>query len=212
LLHYRSKIELSIPIREVEPADIKKITVFFDTIADMLLVYIPGHHFQLLDCSEDHGPASSITLTGEEYAPIVGTGPVEGFPVAPIVPFEIATKIESVTPDLRGHCLLDCKRGVIYEYMIDRESIWKLFDLKNNYEVQLQALHLAIIHMQDTELVAKVRKLFIPIKCLQIMMHTFTHSPHNVTASLLNEFLIGKIILKCFLTCQEPPTWKLFLR
>ena len=121
-----------------------------------MLINIPGYHFQLLDCSEDHGPASSITLTGLDYAPMVGI-PTERGVTMPVFPFDFLTKSENTSkPDLRGHTFLDARRGILYEYMIDRESIWKLFDLQSA-DLHLQALHLAMIHMQDSELVAKVK-------------------------------------------------------
>lgn len=35
---------------------------FFDSIGEMLLVYIPGHHFQMIDVAHEHGPMQSFSL------------------------------------------------------------------------------------------------------------------------------------------------------
>jgi hypothetical protein len=73
------------------------------------------------------------------------------------------------SPDLRGHALFDCNNKIVYEFTFDREGIWKLFDQDTpgyishsevisdlDVDTHVQALHLAIIHVQDSELVSKV--------------------------------------------------------
>lgn len=100
ILHYRAKFDLSINIQGIEPSSFNNIRVCFDTIADMLLVFIPGHHFQLIDCSEDHGPSSGITLSGSNFAPWLPDSQNNTF----IVPIDVLNRSDNMgSPDLRGN-------------------------------------------------------------------------------------------------------------
>eukprot|EP01112_Ceratiomyxa_fruticulosa_P019381 TRINITY_DN6334_c0_g2_i1.p1 TRINITY_DN6334_c0_g2~~TRINITY_DN6334_c0_g2_i1.p1 ORF type:complete len:1040 (-),score=189.52 TRINITY_DN6334_c0_g2_i1:92-3211(-) len=257
-LHLKMRLDYAIPMTNLEGgwSEYSKLRLVFDSIGNLLLVYLPGHFLQLLDCGEDHAPCLSLTMCGKEMAtaipdsqeststhtpplfsnfsplsphtsksgnlsmshstpsislshpnittisqsahninmmssssrniPILDSPPssVTSSPVNIIPTTKVAfhlTRHETSSNNgtLGGicHSLLDCGSGNIYEYTFDREAILKLFE-QDSVRVHVQALHLACIHMQDTELVD------------QIMIHIFSHNPQCVGVDLLKEFLI----------------------
>jgi hypothetical protein len=68
MLHNRTKMDLSIAINNVTLSVLQQTKVFFDAIGDALLVYVPGHYIQLVDCGQDHGTCMGITLVGKSDA------------------------------------------------------------------------------------------------------------------------------------------------
>ena len=80
--------------------------------------------------------------------------------------------------EMSGHLMLDCVGGVCYEYLLDREAILNIFT-SHSGQSHIQALHLAIVHMQDNELVD------------QILTYLCRNFPSNIVTPLLREFLIG---------------------
>jgi len=145
-----------------------------------------------------------MTRSGSEFAPFLpntNTSHSIGTLVEPtvIVPFGVFSSPfpsqTSSVADLRGKSLLDSKTGVCYEFTLAREALLDTFSLTPS-ELQLQvctdksqnshshlhlpkALHLAITHMNDTELVD------------QIMMFMCQECPQNISTALFKEFLIG---------------------
>eukprot|EP01103_Thecamoeba_quadrilineata_P003397 TRINITY_DN13186_c0_g1_i1.p1 TRINITY_DN13186_c0_g1~~TRINITY_DN13186_c0_g1_i1.p1 ORF type:complete len:834 (-),score=151.35 TRINITY_DN13186_c0_g1_i1:129-2630(-) len=143
------KMTISIPMNNYDMSVVSKTRVYFDSFLDMLLVFIPGHYFQLVDCGSDHDPYPS--LSGIEFAstlPELETGQSKE---SLIIPFDVFEQPFHKTSSRQHGLLLDCQTGVAYEYSLIREEILKLFS-KSPSEKQVQALHLVISHMHDDEL------------------------------------------------------------
>jgi hypothetical protein len=77
------------------------------------------------------------------------------------------------------HFLLDTQAGIVYEYSFDREAMLLFLKEPSHSRWHVQTLHLACVHMQDSELVD------------QIVIHTCTNNPQAVTVELMKEFLLG---------------------
>eukprot|EP00003_Mantamonas_plastica_P008593 TRINITY_DN1761_c0_g1_i3.p1 TRINITY_DN1761_c0_g1~~TRINITY_DN1761_c0_g1_i3.p1 ORF type:complete len:1071 (-),score=311.08 TRINITY_DN1761_c0_g1_i3:77-2953(-) len=223
VLHRRSKIEFSLQMNNFDAQVIRRTNVFFGSLGDMLMVYIPGYYIRFIDCGTEHDTCESLELHGCHWAtPLpsqisaavamkktkeeslemeqeksVESSNVEKqgeekflaeddpslFQPAVIIPFDpelLATmeSFETTEPDYRGHCFLDCRTGDLFEFTIDRASILELFQ-ESNPSWHIQALHMAMVHMGDTELVD------------QIMMTLCTSYPQNATSDLFKEFLLG---------------------
>lgn len=56
------KLDISIPITSINYE--KPIRVLFDTIADVLVLYVPNLFVQFVDCGHMHGPSLSFSLSG----------------------------------------------------------------------------------------------------------------------------------------------------
>eukprot|EP01087_Luapelamoeba_hula_P023032 TRINITY_DN8408_c0_g2_i1.p1 TRINITY_DN8408_c0_g2~~TRINITY_DN8408_c0_g2_i1.p1 ORF type:complete len:1045 (-),score=124.78 TRINITY_DN8408_c0_g2_i1:36-2840(-) len=197
VLHHRLKLKISIPIQTFAPvesaeAKITNTRVLFDSIGDMLLIYVPGHYLQFIDCGEEHDPCPSLQFSGYKFATLLplqqrvdkseaspaGVEKETGYQSLPCA-LSIDTMITSTSQsDLRGHTLLDAKNGIIYEYTLSREAVVKVFD-SNAPEQHVYALHLATVHMKDAELVDK------------IMRYMCTKRPDMLTRALLKEYLVG---------------------
>ena len=67
----------------------------------------------------------------------------------------------------------------MYEYSFDREAMLVFLKEPSHSRWHVQTLHLACVHMQDSELVD------------QIVIHTCTNNPQAVTVELMKEFLLG---------------------
>ncbi|EGC37104.1 hypothetical protein DICPUDRAFT_150327 [Dictyostelium purpureum] len=73
--------------------------------------------------------------------------------------------------------LFDYTNGILYHYQFDRESIRKLFEVGMDPGTDIQAIHLAIIHMNDVELGSSI----------------ITHAAKNnlITTDLLKEYILA---------------------
>ncbi len=70
--------------------------------------------------------------------------------------------------------------GTVYEYSFDREAMLVFLKEPSHARWHVQILHLACVHMQDSELVD------------QIIVHSCTNQPQAVTVDLMKEYLLGK--------------------
>eukprot|EP01116_Phalansterium_solitarium_P006511 TRINITY_DN18836_c0_g1_i1.p1 TRINITY_DN18836_c0_g1~~TRINITY_DN18836_c0_g1_i1.p1 ORF type:complete len:848 (-),score=-81.58 TRINITY_DN18836_c0_g1_i1:81-2624(-) len=216
VLHKRAKVDISIPLFNLSPRCAQAVRVFFDSIGDMLLVYIPGIFLQLVDCGEDHGPVMNLTLFGPGFAPLLPSvfgQSLEETPRASVSADDILgmefvysnsddvpllcsldplTASDAQTSEIDGHMMLDCKTGTIYRYKICRNSIIHLFDEYVNVAVLVRALHLSLVHLNDADFVQ------------QIMRHLFTKSSFNLSTKLLAEYLIGSSYLEAIRKIRPP--------
>lgn len=67
LLFHKLKLDFTIPSTTIdnEKLDIDKTRVLFDSISDMLLIYVPKCYLQFIDCAPDHYPSFSLSLYGK---------------------------------------------------------------------------------------------------------------------------------------------------
>eukprot|EP00005_Dracoamoeba_jomungandri_P011699 CAMPEP_0174266720 /NCGR_PEP_ID=MMETSP0439-20130205/31209_1 /TAXON_ID=0 /ORGANISM="Stereomyxa ramosa, Strain Chinc5" /LENGTH=525 /DNA_ID=CAMNT_0015353843 /DNA_START=878 /DNA_END=2452 /DNA_ORIENTATION=+ len=121
---------------------------FIDSIGSLVMIYIPEQHLHFIDCADDHLPTDSLLFNGAEFATSLPHHGEE----SEIVGFD---GLMATYSDLRGHCIFDLSHGIIYEYTFNREALLRVFTL-DNPDAHIMALHLAIVHMHDTELVDKI--------------------------------------------------------
>ena len=179
MLHRKSKLTFRFPVPVAHTPELENTHLHFSSIADMLLVYMPGHYIRFIDCGTDHEPCDSLAFSGSEFATLLPGQADDGSTVV-VTPFDLHYRMVETLPafpDLRGKMLLDCARGIIYEYTIEREALIALFRMPKPRE-HIQAMHMAAIHLQDFELVDK------------IMMLLASSHPDNITPELLKEFLV----------------------
>lgn len=175
VLHHKMKLDFSIPMNGPnDAAFVTSARVFFDCIGDLLLVYVPGRYIQLIDCGDEHDPCPNLFFTGSRFATLLPEQAVEDFPPF-VMPFDT---MMSTASDYRRYGMLDVLKGVLYEYTFNREAVLNVFDLPSS-DWHVYALHLAIVHMHDVELVDK------------IMRHMCTTRPEMVSTVLIKEYLIG---------------------
>eukprot|EP00026_Physarum_polycephalum_P005733 Phypoly_transcript_05771.p1 GENE.Phypoly_transcript_05771~~Phypoly_transcript_05771.p1 ORF type:complete len:610 (+),score=129.13 Phypoly_transcript_05771:202-1830(+) len=96
--------------------------------------------------------------------------------ISTVVPFTLGVTRPG---DDDRHFLLDTQAGIVYEYSFDREAMLIFLKEPSHSRWHVQTLHLACVHMQDSELVD------------QIVIHTCTNNPQAVTVELMKEFLLG---------------------
>jgi len=98
-----------IPLNNVSPELLNLTRTYFTSIDGMLVMYIPGYYFQLVDCSSDHDPCSGLFVP-ELAPPLPGIDP-ETYPNAYVTNFEIYPNDNQLTcacppPTTTGLCFL----------------------------------------------------------------------------------------------------------
>ena len=115
----------------------------------MLVIFIPGHHLQFVDCSSDHDACPGL------YVPELATS----LPLLDSATFPQAyiTHLEVIPNDSTGmtSALYDCQSDVAYLFSIDEDALTTIFE-KPSPEAHIQAVHLAICHRQDEGLLKRV--------------------------------------------------------
>jgi len=181
LLHQNMRLEITIPMNNYDYGTIARTRVLFAPIGNMVLIYIPEIYIQLVDCGAHHPPYPGLLQVGNDLATKLPsrkkTKPGESL-LSWVTTFPTAAD----PSEMGGHCLLDCMRGICYEYLVDRSAVLTIFNSRPDY-LHVPALHLALVHMQDKELVDEILRVI----CTD---YTFDISP------LLREFLIGAPYLK----------------
>lgn len=72
ILHHRMKLKISIAMPsgnfDTISSDLMDAHVFFDSIGDLLMIYIPGYYLQFVDCGEEHEPCGGLYFSGSRFA------------------------------------------------------------------------------------------------------------------------------------------------
>ncbi|KAF2072765.1 hypothetical protein CYY_005911 [Polysphondylium violaceum] len=175
LLHLKQKIRYSIPLNAMGDGISSSTRVLFDHFGSLLIIYIPGYFFQYIDCALDHEPCIGITLfkdlslrltdlaNNQDSAGILSARvkPLPDKLSTSIIPFSFSSadprkekEHHHTTGSAKsGQYLFDYANGILYHYQFTRESIRNLFEpgiMEPGTDVQ--AIHLAIIHLDDREL------------------------------------------------------------
>jgi hypothetical protein len=200
------QLSLAISLTKLLPHELAHVRIFFENFADTLLIFVPGHYLQLLDLSHDHPPMLSMVFSGPEDCPTVPSQlansyrnlvrlpsfrssfrslvpPPGGSPSSSTTPGGAAngsSPLRDSSPEVEfgAHAVLDPVTGRLYEYSVDRGCFLKCFERRPS-QLQVQMLHFAIVHMQDSELAD------------QIMVFLCRRFPHYITNQILQEFLLG---------------------
>jgi len=173
LLHLKQKIKYSIPLNTMDDGLSTSTRVLFDHFGSLLIIYIPGYFFQFIDCALDHEPCIGITLykdlslrladlASQDSSGILSTrvNPLPSKLSTSIIPFSFSSGDHRKEKDHHhsssaksGQYLFDYANGILYHYQFTRESIINLFEPGTMEPgTDIQAIHLAIIHLDDREL------------------------------------------------------------
>eukprot|EP00727_Mastigamoeba_balamuthi_P005948 m51a1_g1973 hypothetical protein (834) ;mRNA; f:1102551-1105656 len=181
-LRSRTRVDFTIPLLRgaADAGQLLATRVVFDTLADYIVVWIPGHYLHLLDLSELHSASAGVVATGADAAAQrVGQTAVVAFDM--LLPSESSDEGDRALqrpPDVVGHAVLDAAKGIVFNYCFDRTHLLKMFEAPRP-EMHALLLHAACIHMEDMELAH------------QVVMHVLSTNPSNAKVGLFKEFLSG---------------------
>ncbi|EGG20854.1 hypothetical protein DFA_00719 [Cavenderia fasciculata] len=184
------KLKFSIPLASIDGGvlSIQVTRVLFDSMGNYLLIFVPGHFLQLIDCSSpEHDPSIGITLynlpthikemTSHDSSDLVSirTRPYPTKISTSILPFYVFSKSEQ-------NLLFDYHHGILKSIsnLFQKETIAK-YGLDNGAD--LRALHLVMMHMQDSELVLKI-------------LVNVSNEPQLISSDLLKEYILGQTYLE----------------
>ncbi|KAL6065632.1 hypothetical protein QOT17_010097 [Balamuthia mandrillaris] len=195
ILHHQIKLDIAVPLNTLPPYLLNQVRVFFSCIGDLLMLYVPGYYLQFIDCGREHDPCMGLTFMNAEFAAALPAELENGLMAASsmaettntahmndssqppfITSFDLL--LDNVS-SIRGRTFIDLVTGTIYEFAFNREAVLRVYQTTDAEEMHIQALHLAIIHLQDVELVDR------------IMRHICTESPECLTAELVREYLVA---------------------
>lgn len=187
----QTRIDYSIPVpkRATKAKQFGKLRVLFDAVSDYLLVYIPGVYLHLLDLSLIHNPTAGMAFVGADATPLVPQvlstdGPDDFYSIAPFPLSQFGGD------DRAQNSFLDLCTGTVYDYGYDRKFVVGLVGNNSNGSSTkvdpAKVLHMALMHMQDEEVVEKIIG-----KVLSTM-------PELATQSLFKEYILGETF--CSLT------------
>ena len=153
----------------------------------MLVIYLPGHYLQLLDCSSDHDPCHSFSALGPDRVPPLPGQDESGDSAVflthiesiPNVVLEADSPASAMAVGGFGFAMFDSRTDTAYRYRFDEKALLDMFVKTPPGIAHVQAMHLALAHLQDPQLV------------LRIVRTLCDTQPRTVTADLLKEFLIG---------------------
>eukprot|EP01133_Synstelium_polycarpum_P002539 gene2539-2908_t len=186
------RLRYSIPLANIDGGwmSIQVTRVLFDAIGNLLMIYIPGYFLQFLDCSSDHEPCFGVTLytdlskplkeasshDSSDFVSMARTRPLPTKVSTSVVPFSMHSKTDQY--------MFDYANGILYSYKFKRSCIAKLFerDAIASHSLDggtdIRALHLAMVHLQDNELVLKI-------------LVMASKEPHLISSDFLKEYILG---------------------
>lgn len=173
IFHHDTQLDFSIPFPDSVPGEvIAKTKVFFEVMGSRMMIYVPGHYLQVLECGLEHPPHLGLTLTGPDFAT-----PIRGYEPDQIPFLESLEMKKPLAQSARGYVMMDRRQGVIFEFTFNHDRILKMLDTKDA-ELAQQALWMAC-GTGDHELIGQV--------VLQMCMK----NPLLINAEFLKEYLIG---------------------
>lgn len=192
VIQHHQVLNFQIPFSE--PKLLDKVSVYFDRLGTLLMVLIPGFYFQLINCSliqdiqlniclNSDSPEKHLipTLPGQQerihnYLDALDrkvSKPPPGIHLQIFRDWRVATQQGQ---ELRT--ILDVASGSIMRFRLNRAAIFELCtNPAISTELQVKALNLAIVHAQDSTLIAEV------------MNHLCVNQ--NCTSLLFKEYLLG---------------------
>eukprot|EP00038_Savillea_parva_P028535 m.65625 g.65625 ORF g.65625 m.65625 type:complete len:1089 (+) comp8306_c0_seq1:172-3438(+) len=193
VLHHGCTLTYTIPLPDVPAEELYGLRLHFSAINDLLLVFLPGHALQLVDCGSRHEPGHHLVLLGDEV-PTLPRCPrtVRGNVVIPptISYFQLIKQGDG--RNAYGLGMFDTAHGVAYTFDIDRDFIFSYFTRPQvSLATRTAALHLAIVHLADPSLVKR------------IMEYYFAVNPEGLHPALLKEYLIGNAYMNMQQHCME---------
>lgn len=177
VLHHGCTLQYTIPLPNVAFEDLPNLRLHFSALNDLLLVYLPGHVLQLVDCGSRHEPGHHLVLLGDDV-PTIPKCPrtVGGKVVVPPAVSYFKLIKQSDGRNAYGLGMFDTANGVAYTFDINRDYIFSYFSRGDvSLATRTMALHLAIVHLAD------------PALTKRIMEYYFAVNPEGLHPALLKE-------------------------
>ncbi|XP_065846473.1 protein pigeon-like [Oscarella lobularis] len=166
LLHLGQVLKVKVKSIEVDKESDKRL--YFSSISDHVLVYVPGVLLHLLDCSAEHSPVHHILMHGDV---------VPRFPASE--PLLCNWTNVNGYVKRRNVSVLDASTWKGYDVVFSRSVIAQHFSETHLTSTKLALLHMALVHLNDRLL---IRMLFREM-CLD--------PAHPDCKELLCDFLLG---------------------
>lgn len=194
VLHHGCTLAYTVPMPQISPDELSRVRLHFSAVNDLLMVYVPGHVLQLVDCGPRHEPGHHLILLGNDVPTLPGQRNGEGVPPA-LSYFELIRQVNG--RNAYGVGVFDVTTGTAYTFDINREYIFGLFTKSaTSLATKTLAVHLAIVHLADPGLIRRVMEYF------------FAVMPDGLHPELLKEYLIGN----AYMNMQQHTTEREFLR
>lgn len=173
VFHHDVQIDFVIPFPESVASDvIARTRVCFEVMGSRLLIYIPGHYLQLLDCGLERPPHLGLVLTGPDFATQIRGYEADQVPF--LDPLEIRKPLAHSS---RGHLMVDRKQGVVFEFSFNHDRIPKMLEARDS-DLAQQALWSAC-NTGDHELIG------------QVVLQMCSKAPLLINAEFFKEYLLG---------------------
>ncbi|XP_078370920.1 protein pigeon-like isoform X2 [Oculina patagonica] len=173
VLHHGFLMNCVLPT--VRPSrDLQNYRIFFSSLNDYLMVYLPGHFLHLLNCSTELEPCHHIILQGDAVPKLFSDDSVPNEPrLLLYLNKELSTSLQT------GPYIFDSTSGNAFKYSFDKAALADLFGRTHMPSTRLAILHLAVIHLRHSNLIKKI----------------FEHLSHDPASpeclDLLQEYLVG---------------------
>lgn len=152
MIKHNCVLDFLIPFQYESEEELENIEVFFDRIGTQVMIYIPGRHLQFINAGM-HEPVLGLCFSSKH--PMVPSLPNQ---LPNVVPNLITLNLINIIPSLflkrnapglmSIQKFMDVDSGIIYRYRFNRTSIKSLFTSPSDEHMAIQALSLAVIHMQ----------------------------------------------------------------
>ncbi|XP_020618690.1 protein pigeon-like isoform X2 [Orbicella faveolata] len=173
VLHHGFLMNCVLPT--VRPSkDLQNYRLFFSSLNDYLMVFLPGCFLHLLNCSTELEPCHHIILQGDAVPKFSShdSGPDEPRLLL-YLNRELSTSVQT------GTYIFDSTSGNAFKYNFDKAALADLFARTHMPSTRLAILHLAVIHLRDSNLIKKI----------------FEHLSHDPASpeclDILQEYLVG---------------------
>ncbi|CAH3115558.1 unnamed protein product [Porites lobata] len=174
VLHHGCLMHCVLPTVTLPTTDLQNYRLFFSSLNDYLMVFLPGRFMHLLNCSPEREPCHHIILQGDAVPKLSSTDVSSDEPrLLLYLNKEISTSLQT------GPYIFDSMSGNAYKYNFDKAALADLFARTHMPSTRLAILHLAVIHLRDSNLIKKI----------------FEHLSHDPASpeclDLLREYLVG---------------------
>ncbi|XP_068719795.1 gamma-secretase-activating protein-like isoform X2 [Montipora capricornis] len=174
VLHHGCLMNCVLPTVRPRREDLENYRIFFSSLNDYVMVFLPGHFMHLLNCNPERQPCHHIILQGDAVPKFPSSKASFCEPrLLLYLNKEISTSLQT------GPYIYDCSTNAAYKYSFNKATLAELFAKTHMPSTRLAILHLAVIHLRDSGLIKKI----------------FEHLSHDPASpeclDLLREYLVG---------------------
>ncbi|PFX31262.1 gamma-secretase-activating protein-like isoform X2 [Stylophora pistillata] len=172
VLHHGCLMKCVLPT--VRPSKELNYRLFFSSLDNYLMVFLPGRFMHLLNCGTEREPSHHIILQDDAVPTFSSEDAVPNEPrLLSILNKEFSTSLRI------GPYIFDCASGNAFKYGFNKEALAELFAKTHMPSTRLAILHLAVIHLRDSNLTRK------------IFEHLSQDPASPECLDLLREYLVG---------------------